>query len=175
MALTGYKRSCVRKSGGVRQIALIEAGKIESLTYDDASDSYSAIALEAEAKFVRYEFSEDEAALNEKTTMKAGTLVVEHTLSFELGKMDDTSRKAVEELVDASYQGIVALVTTNNGHTLVVGYSEEFGLERALCLESAEGVSGKKLSDSTKETVVLSSTDTARARVYTGNTVALTD
>ena len=78
MALTGYKRLCSRRSGGIRQVALIEAGKITAATYHADTDSYTAIALAAGAKFARYEFREDEARLAEKMSISKGSLVVEH-------------------------------------------------------------------------------------------------
>ena len=173
MALTGYKRSCGKRSGGIRSIALVEADKIQSVTKAPDGERFSAVELNDGASFVGYRFEEDQALYEETVSYDSGSLMVTHSLSMALGRMDAASRQAVEELIEASPCGIVAVVVTNNGDALLVGYSEKFGTERALHLDRSIGTTGRKLSDSTSESIVLVSTDTGKAGLLTEEAVVL--
>lgn len=162
MALTGFTKRCARRSGGIRTIVLMEADKVTAV-YDAATDGYTS-ASAPEGNRAAYSFNEDEAQLRETVSVASGSLSVTHELSFSLARMDAASRKAVEEMATASYCGLVALVTTNNGERLLVGYSPQFGAERPLRVSKCVGMSGQKLSDPTSESVTLVSTDTQKAR-----------
>lgn len=170
MALTGYKRASGKRSGGICKISMIAANQITGAEIDE-SGVCTALILAEEAAFQHYQFDEDQALYTETVACGKGALSVTHVLSFVLGRLDDASRKAVEELAEVSPDGVVAVVTTNNGVSLLVGYSERFGIERALKLEKSVGTTGEKLSDAGAEQVVLSCTDIAKALVYSGTEV----
>lgn len=168
MALTGYRRSCGKRSGGIRSIWLAAASSVESAEYDYTTDSYVMVALTGDVEFVRYHFKEDEAAYREDVSYD-GSGIVTHTLSFLIERMDSNSTDAVMEFLNASSGGIVAVVETANGVSMLVGYSEKFGTERALKLRSAIGTTGRKLCDVTAESITLESTDTCKSRPFTGS------
>lgn len=82
--------------------------------------------------------------------------------------MDADSRRSVCELAENSPSGIVAVITTSNNVSYLVGVSRKFGMERPLRLASASGASGKRLSDTTGESIALVGSDTSKAVVFTG-------
>lgn len=174
MALTGYKKTCGKQSGGVRSLFLIEKDKVKSLTQEAAEKSYSAIVLVADAAFSKYEFKEDEAEFKETTKVENGSVMVTQELSFLLPKMGKESRIAVEELADISPCGLIGVVVDNMGNARVVGYNEEQKDSRPLRLSQSEGTTGKALSDATGETVTLTCDTTEKAYLFTGDTDALT-
>lgn len=174
MALTGYKKTCGKQSGGVRSLFLIEKDKIKSFTQEAAEKAYSAVTLVADAAFARYEFKEDETEFKETTKVENGSVMVTQELSFLLPKMSKESRTAVEELADISPCGLVGVVVDNMGNARVLGYNEEQKDARPLRLSQAEGTTGKALSDATGETVTLACDTTEKAYLFTGDTEALT-
>lgn len=168
MALTGYKKVCAKRNGGIRTIEIIEASDLSSLTYDDEQGVFTDMAINQGSSFATYAFLEDGAQYQESVTLRDGVLVVEHQLSFSLGRIDSASNASVDALVAASYNGVVAVVTTNAGEKFVVGYSLEFGTERPLRVKSAQADSAAKLSDGMKQEIVLSCYDVAKAKSFTG-------
>lgn len=174
MALTGYKKTCGKQSGGVRSLFLIEKDKVKSLTLEAAKKTYSAIAMVAAAAFARYEFKEDEAEFKETTKVENGSVMVTQEVTLVLPKMGDASRVAVEELADISPCGMVGVVVDNMGNARVVGYNEEQKDSRPLRLSQSEGTTGKALSDATGETVTLTCNTTEKAYLFTGDVDALT-
>lgn len=165
MALTGFLKTCSRRCGGVRAITLGQADQFSSITYDQSTQSYSNIRFSSQT-MQSYEFQEDCASFVETSTLTEGSCQVEHRLSFALGKMDNTTRNAVDELIDASYGGLVAIVTTNNGDSFLVGLSEEFGPTRPLRMVKCAASTGEKPKDAIAMEVTLQSTDMAFARSY---------
>ena len=145
--LTGYTKVCKKTSGGVLTIGLIEKENFKGATLDADSDAYSAITLAAQSAFSKYEFLEDEAEFKEDTKRENGSVVITKSLVFKLPTMNAASRKAVQEIIDASYCGLVAVVITPNGDAFVVGYGEDVKLERPLRISQSTGTTGKKFSD----------------------------
>lgn len=166
MRLTGYRRTCGRCNGGIRSVALVGADAVAGVERDPATGGYTAITLAEGAAFALYRFREDQAEYTETVSTDEGPVLVEHALEMMLERMDGASARAVQELCGAG--GVVALVTTNSGVTLLVGYSDRFGARYPLRLNRSSGESGRRPTDDTAERVVLRSADTAKARVFTG-------
>ena len=152
---------------------LIEKENFKGATLDADSDAYSAITLAAQSAFSKYEFLEDEAEFKEDTKRENGSVVITKSLVFKLPTMNAASRKAVQEIIDASYCGLVAVVITPNGDAFVVGYGEDVKLERPLRISQSTGTTGKKFSDANGDEVTLTCDHTEKSRIYSGDTDAL--
>ncbi|MDL2319899.1 hypothetical protein LJC45_02065 [Alistipes sp. OttesenSCG-928-B03] len=169
MELTGYAPACAKRSGGIRSVALADAGAVAGAQYAATDGTYKWVTLTGGVGFREYRFREDEAAYTESVAFTDGLPLVTHTLSFALERMDAACREAIEELCAATDKGLVAIVTTNAGVSFLVGYSEKFGAAYPLRPARVSGVSGSKPADLSAEKIVLVSRDTEKAREYTGN------
>lgn len=168
MALLGFEPAYIKRSGGLDSLLLVGARDILSASYDRESDSFASVVLRPGSAMARYCFREDEACYVESVSRKRGALLVSHEISFKLAGVDKDTRRAVTELMEES-SGIVAVAYTNSGERLLIGYSREFGTERAL--KPAEGgvSTGEKFSDYPTSSVILVSNDTALSLLYTGD------
>ena len=163
MSLTNYTKSKSRRNGGIRMLGLIDRNEFVSATYSSMEKGYTSVTLDEDCFFAKFEFREDEAEYKEEVLLSNGAWSVTHELRFTLDKMGDDCGPAVSALTNASHGGMIALIVTTNGDTFLAGYSPEFGTERPLRLHAADGTTGKKLSDGTRETVVLRSEDVSKA------------
>ncbi|MDD3108915.1 MAG: hypothetical protein PHV49_06900 [Alistipes sp.] len=168
MSLTSYTRSSGRKNGGIRTIGLIDQSELVSATYSSADQGYSEITLSEACYFAKYEFREDEAEYKESVSVNHDARVVTHELSFILDKMGNDAAQALTDLLNAHNSGIIALITTTNGDSFLVGYSPEFLKERPLRIDTVNGTTGKQLGDNTREIVTLKSQDVTKARPFLG-------
>lgn len=164
MSLKGYRRACGKRSGGVKSVALIEASAIGKVRYDAASGSYTSVS----GAFAAYHFKEDEARYTETVSCASGPATVRHELTLDLERMDAQTCRAVQELCGNPGDGFIAVVTTANDVSLLVGYSPKFGAEYPLRLAKSVGTTGSALTDTTAESIVLESTDTSKSLVFTG-------
>lgn len=172
--LNGFTKKCGRISAGVSKVLLITAPDFIGATFDTAEeDAVSAIMLAQGAHFVPYEFQEDECQFEENFKTENGIHAVEQKITFKLPGMTPESRRAVQEIADASYCGLIAAVVRPNG-TLISGFDKEFSKLRPLRLDTTTGTTGKALTDSAGEEVVLSRTATVKAPYFTGDVEALT-
>lgn len=168
MQLTGYRRACGKRNGGIRSLALVQAEAVQAADYDHDEGAWAGLTLETGKEFAVYHFKEDEAAFTETAVANAAGVLVTHTLSFTLERMDTDSARAVRELCNDAPNGLVAIVTTNNDVSVLAGYSRRFGPGYPLRVQRADAVSGRKLTDTSMETVVLVSVDTDKALPYIG-------
>jgi hypothetical protein len=165
MKLNGYRRAAGKRNGGLWSVALVSADAVVAVT-KAAEGEYSAMTLAEGETPALYHCKEDEAAYTETVGADG---VVTHELSITMERMDPTSAKAVNEILDASREsGIVAIIRTNNDTSILVGWSEWFKGRYPLRLHSTAGVTGRTLSDVSAETVVLRSVDADKAWAYTG-------
>ena len=163
MSLINYTKSKSRRNGGIRTLGLIDRNELATATYSTAEKGYVSVTLDEDCFFAKFEFREDEAEYKEEVLLSNGAWSVTHELRFTLDKMGNNCSPAIATLTNASLNGMIALVVTNNGDTFLVGYSPEFGKERPLRLHAADGTTGRKLSDGTREIVVLRSEDVSKA------------
>ncbi len=165
MGLNGFRRSAGKRNGGLWSVALARAGAVTGVA-KAGSGEYSTVALSNGESFAFYYCKEDEARYTEKVNANG---VVTHELTLVMERMDPVSARAVNELLDASREdGVVAIVRTNNDASVLVGWSDWFEGRFPLRVHSAEGDSGRSLSDVSAETVVLRSIDTDKAWSFTG-------
>lgn len=168
MALNGYQKGCGKRSGGIRSIALAAAKDVVRATPDPLQRVYTQVELRTGASFVEYAFREGEAEYAEEATVVAGVRRIRHTIEFSLDRPDTETARALGELAEESTDGMIAIVTTNSGISLLVGYSEKFGTEQPLRLATSKLATGKMPADRNAENVVLVSEDDSKAVVYTG-------
>ena len=161
MSLSNYARSRSRRNGGIRLIGLVEQSDVAEVTY--------ASRLDEDCYFSKYEFREDEAEYRETVSVVNGAQVVTHELIFTLDKMGNDSSPAITSIADAARNGLIALLTTPNGDSFLVGYSVEFEKERPLRLVSANGTTGKQLAEGTNEVITLRSQDVSKAKPFFGD------
>ena len=162
MSLSNYARSRSRRNGGIRLIGLVEQSDVAEVTYASAEKGYSAIRLDEDCYFSKYEYRETVSVVN-------GAQVVTHELIFTLDKMGNDSSPAITSIADAARNGLIALLTTPNGDSFLVGYSVEFEKERPLRLVSANGTTGKQLAEGTNEVITLRSQDVSKAKPFFGD------
>lgn len=167
MALTGFRKSCLRLRGGIDYIALIDAAELISARYDHATDAYSDLLVEHGTGFVKYAFAEDQAQYSELVAGNVGKPVVRHELRFTIAGMNDATRRAVEQLANAK-DGLAALVHGRQGEILLVGWSEKFGARRPLRLDRAAGISQQEPDQTPAEAIILTASDTEKAKNFTG-------
>lgn len=171
MSLTGITRSCKKRRAGVYQIAIIEAPNVTGATVDPTSPySYSAIDRETGTKFSLYEFQEDLAEYTESVDENG---MVTQSVIFKTQDMNEESQGALQELLDKSACGFVGAVKKPNGEIFVAGYTEEWKGTRPLRYNASTGSTGRALSDETGDEVTLVSSNTEKARMYTGDFDAL--
>lgn len=165
-SLTGYSKVCGLQSGGMKSLYMAICADVTSFTLQ--STSYSAATMESGKVFKEYQFEQDSFELKEAVTLENRSKKVTHTIEFYLAKMSATSRAALQEIIDNSDCGLVAICEDNNGVKWTVGYSESHLKTRALELKSGALTSGKKLSDPNGTTITLESEDTDLMRIFTG-------
>ncbi len=160
MELTGLNRTCADKCGGIRAISLARASDIKHIDFDPESLAFRSIAPEDAAAFARFQFSENSASLLEEAVWEDADLVVRHTLRFSIDPVDARSADAIGQIARASQAaGLVALIETNAGQTLLAGYSQRFGARYPLRLATAATDPGTEKSERQARTVTLCSTD----------------
>ncbi len=175
MALTGYSKSCGKKSSGVRSLYLNESKNVTAHTLDVADGrKYTAVTYAAGKSFKKYDFDQDQCEFKETATMENGSFMNTAEIIFRLGKMDPVVSKAIMEMVDASYCGMEGVVIDNSGNQWYVGYNEDQKGERPLRFGGSEGTTGKALNDESGDTVTLTCVTTEKAYTYTGTVTALT-
>ncbi len=160
---------CGKRSGGVKSIRLAERNDITAVAYDESCDAYTGITLASGKSPATYSFGEEQATYRETTNLDNGVRIVTHSLRFSLDKLDADAREALCEIATASLCGLVALVTTENNDTLLVGYSREMAGERPLRLAASDASTGTKQTDPGTVGLALESCDTAPARIFTGD------
>lgn len=167
MTLTaGLSLTCSDKSGGVKKLWLANADDVTSFTL--STNDYSAVTMVSSKVFYLHEFEQDTAELRENVERPNNATQVTHQIEIFIPKLNSTNRKAIQDLIDTSACGMIAIVETSDGTKFVVGYSEGFICERPLKVLSDTTTTGKGLTDLTGSTIVLQSIDNAKARVFTG-------
>lgn len=167
MPLTaGLTVACEARSGGVKNVWLANVDDVTSFTL--TGDDYSAATMVATKVFYEFEFEQDTAERRENISRENGSTVAAHEVEFFVPKMSSANRAALAQIIEQSNCGIVAIIEDSNSVKWVVGYSESQLLERPLKVTSDASLSGKALSDLNGSTVIIGSTDTEKARVFTG-------
>ena len=172
MALTtGTTNVCQQHSGGLVAVFMIdrddiaEDGSDLTLTGDD----YSAITTQGGAVFQKFEFEQDTAARRETTTRgDSGNTVIQHEVELANTQLNSANRKAIQDLIDSSACGVIAIVEDANSNKWVVGYSEKFTNQRPLRIATSTLDTGTSFEDGDSEIIILDSRDNTKDRLFTG-------
>lgn len=168
MTLTaGFAKACESISGGVLEIYLANSADVTSFTL--TGSEYSAVTMQGVTTFYKFEFVQDTAEIRENVARNDnGNIAVTHELEFYLPKMSTAQRDAIQEIIDCSPCGIVAIAKDSNGNYWVLGYNETALKERPMRILSDTTTSGQAFTDSNGSTIVMNSVDGEKARVFTG-------
>jgi hypothetical protein len=172
MSLTGFTRTCSLASGGMKKFYAAIVADVTSFTLN--STYYNACTMVAGKVFKEFQFDRDTFELKETETIENGCKKIVHSVEFYISKMSADSRAALNEIMEASACGLIAIVEDNNGTKWTVGYSQGHLKDRALSLKGANSTSGKKLTDQNGTTITLESEDTEKMRIYSA-TVPVTN
>lgn len=137
ITLSGYKRQCGRQSGGVSRIGIAQVSDIENITV--AEGVISNIKFKPGASFKDYQSELDQAEYKFTET--------EATILIRLNRAGKASSIAYNELKDLAPCGLVAIAQFNNGETVLLGYTEEFGFSRPILEVVPDSGSGKAPTD----------------------------
>lgn len=165
----GFTRACVARSGGLIRIYLANAADITSFTLNASTGEYTAATMVSGKVFYKFDFRQDTGERRETAQIsEQGALSVDHFVEMYIEDLTQESRNRMQDIADASTCGMVAIVEDANARKWVVGYNENFGIERPLRLQTMEGASGKAFTDPNGETVTLTSRDAEKDRTFTG-------
>ena len=158
--------ACEARSGGLKTIWLANKEDITSFTL--TGSLYSAVTMVVTKVFYKFEFEQDTAEVRESVSRENGSTSASHEVEFFTPKMSQVNRDAIQQIIDQSNCGIVAIVEDANLNKWVVGYSETFTVDRGLKISSDEALSGKALTDLNGDTVIIASQDNEKMRTFTG-------
>ena len=163
---SGFSQTCTNVTGGISNIWLTDKANVASFTL--SGSEYTTATMVSSAVFYKYEFEQDTAAMRNNAARENYSTVVAHELEFYLNKISTSQRDALQDIIDSSTCGIIALAQTANGEVWTLGYSENQLLARPMKVSSMESTTGAAFTDGNGTTVMLASSDTEMPRVYTG-------
>lgn len=167
MALTSnFTRQCVAYSGGVNRLWLVDKADVTSFTL--SGGQYTAVTMVSGKVFKEFEFLDDTCSVRENSSRneQSGAIMIDRELEFYLQGMSNTHRASLQEIIDSSTCGVIAIVLDNNSTYWVHGYNEKS--KRALKLKSGNVDFGKNLDDNIGATVILGNKNNEFSRVFTG-------
>lgn len=168
MGLTGFARRQEMCCGGLTSVGIVAAEEVLSVSYDEATASYTGLTLRAGAAPAIYEFREDSAYYRQTTKGQSPFVSVRHELSFFLRGTDEASVSALAELLESNESGFVALVRTVCGDVFLVGWSQEFEEERPLRMTAAVADTSDEYDNDSFCRITMCSEDISFARQFTG-------
>lgn len=151
--------SC-RPKGGIREVKLIDASKIENVSFGNAGRKCTGLLLSPQAEIQNYDILEERSSYTEIVTERNGFRVVKHSLKLVRGKVSSEEMFPVSEWMR---RGCVALVTLGSGRRIVAGVSEESGCGYPLRVVSVGRDSGRSAGDGITEELLLESCDVSEA------------
>lgn len=168
MSITAaYSFTCTSNTGGATTLYLANIADVSSFTL--TGTSYSAVTMVSSAVFFTMEVEIDTLQYLENTTKgDKRAYSIEHMVNGYLTGMGTAQRNALQEWIDASPCGFVAIVKDNNGNQVVMGYSQNFTTGRPAYVETIESDSGVAIADSSGSQFQIKSTDNELARIFTG-------
>ena len=167
MSITaGLSIPCEVRSGGLLKLFLANVDDVTSFTL--TGELYSAVTMEPSKVFFEFEFEQDTAEYRENVVRENGSGKVTHEVEWFTPKLTQTNRDRLQEILEASSCGMIAIVEDANNTLWVVGFSEKFQKKRALKLLSDATLTGKAFTDLTGSTVIVMAEDTEKSRSFTG-------
>jgi len=173
MIISGFTKSCSARSGGIKNIWLTNRKDLASTGFTLTGSDYTAVTMVTSKLFYLFEFDQDTAEFKSAGEITDNSIKVTHTLEFYLGLIDSTMRDSMQDILEVSTCGMVAIVEDNNGTKWVFGYSENHPTNvneqgRPLKAKTIELGSGKAFTDKTGSTLVLECINNEEPRVFTG-------
>lgn len=166
--LNGYTKQCEKIVGGIKSVALVNVQDVEQVKYDYVKNTCKEIVLKTNRKFAHYQFKEDEASYSEQLSRNATAVTVAHRLVLLLERVNSTSKNAVSELLEASNDGVIAVLVDASGLSWVVGHSVRFAGERPLKLARVATSTKERLSQKPEFEITLESYDDSLAVAFVG-------
>ena len=164
MALSAaYTQPCESNTGGGLRLHIANKDDVASFTL--LGEDYSAIVMEAGKVFFKYEFEQESIVALSELTRENNTAMYENTIEWLMSKITSTQRKSVQDIVDASLCGVIAIIEDTNNVKQVFGYSEPFLKEFPLKISGDTTTTGQALGDANGSTVTLLAKSTDRPRI----------
>ena len=169
----GFSKVCVANAGGLKNIWLANRIDIAAAGFTLTSSEYSAVTMESAKVFFKFEFDDDSAEFRPNASRENNTTLVKTEIEMAQSGLSTLMRDSLQEMLDTSPCGLIAIVEDSNSVKWVVGYSENFNSTsavqgRPLRAASVEATSGKALSDSNMATTILACDNNELPRVFTG-------
>ena len=168
MSITAaYSYTCAANTGGATSLYLANKADVTSFTL--VGSEYTAVTMAGGAVFFEFEVETDSLEFAE-TVAKGDkrSYSVEQMINGYMPNMSTSQRNALQELIDSSPCGIIAVVLDNNSNKKVVGYSQNFTTKRTAYIESIESTSGVAITDSNGSQFQIKATGNELARIFTG-------
>lgn len=174
MLTAGFSKTCTARSGGVKNIWITNRSDIAAAGFTLTSGEYSAVTMESGKVFFKFGFDEDTAEHRFSATVENQSTQVTNEVEFYLGKLSTLMRARLQEILDQSPCGLVAIVEDNNGVKWVYGYTENHPSTsavqgRPLMASTIEAASGKVFTDPNGSNVILQAINNQTPLVFTGN------
>ena len=163
---SNYSESCSNNTGGVVNIYLTDRDNVTSFTAS-GTDEFNATTMATGKYFHSFAFEQDTAEYRSNGARENNSFAITHEIEFYLNKISTAQRKAMQDIVDSSTCGIIAIVEDANGLKRVFGYSDEFKGKRPMKASAIVSVSGKAFTDANGSTVTLESIDKTFPRILT--------
>lgn len=158
MALTDYSKTCGKHTPGNKQLILIEADQVTSITL--ATGEVDNVVLTAADDAVDVSFDLDGMKRTEEASgTKNGGYTVTQKLEVHLSKASSSLRTFLENTAAHSNCGIVPLVKDNNGTWWMMGIEETSSTaataSRGMYVESCNFDSGLAQTDEEGDKYIL--------------------
>ena len=144
--------------GGVDAVVLYPADAVKHALF-----SQWGCEVEFQGEGVAVALIDDASLYEEVVSSAKGIVGVTHSLTLVARYKDAGVWLATPFLERLAQEGVIATVALSDGRSIVVGYSQHFGEEQPLMLESVTTSSGRALSETPSVTLRLVSHDTALA------------
>jgi len=170
---SGFIKTCTARSGGVKNIWLANKSEIAAAGFTLTSGEYSAVTMVSAKVFYKFAFDEDTAEHRWNAKIENKSSEVTNEIEFYLGKLSTLMRNSLQDILDVSPCGLVAIVEDNNGVKWVYGYTENHPATsavdgRPLMVSEIAAASGKAFTDANGANVVLQAINNQAPLVFTG-------
>lgn len=166
MLTANLTKSCTTWSGGIKRLYLVDKADVSSFTL--SGGVYTAVTMVSGKVFKEFEFYDDSCTRRENASRneQSGSVVINRELEFYIQGMDATYRARLQEILDSSTCGMIAICEDNNSNLWVDGYNEKS--KRAMKIMSGNVDFGKQFDDPMGATVILGNKNNEYSRTFTG-------
>lgn len=170
----GFTKTCTARSGGCKNVWLANRADIAAAGFTLSAGEYTAVTMESGKVFYKFSFDEDTAEHRWNAKVENKSTSVTNEIEFYLGKMSTLMRNSMQEVLDISPCGIVAIVEDNNSVKWVYGYTENHPATsasdgRPLAATEIAAASGKVFTDQNGTNVILQAINNQAPLVFTGS------